>query len=546
LRRELEGKGHRFRSSSDTEVILEAYRAWGLDCVDRLNGMFAFSLYDSSLRRVFFARDRAGEKPLFYRHENGRLVFASELKAIMADPSFGRELDPEAFNEYLAYGYVPREMCILKGVKKLPQGHAMTYDLDKDELRVWGYWRLPEPCFTPEGAAGESEAELAEALEELLTDSVRLRLIADVPVGILLSGGMDSSLVTALAARVSSKPVRTYTISFPGHGRYDEGPHARLVAEHFGTEHTELVAEPATVALLPELARQYDEPMADSSMTPTYLISKLIRSHATVALGGDGGDELFGGYLHYNWLLREELLRRYVPAPLRALSGATAARLMPVGARGRNHLIGFAGEAPQSIAHVNLYFDAGARSKLLAPELRRAANLNGAPESEKSRLCAERATVIQRATAVDFMSYLVDDILVKVDRASMLASLEVRAPWLDHRIIEFAFGRTPDALRATRKELKILPRRLARRLLPPTFNLTRKQGFSLPLNAWFKGDWGSYIKSVLREADTRLFNRQSLQRLIATQERGGANMQRLFALTMFELWRRHYRIRIPN
>jgi asparagine synthase (glutamine-hydrolysing) len=539
LRRELQARGHIFRTMSDSEVILEAYRAWGTDCVKHFNGMFAFGIYDRRARRLFLARDRAGEKPLFYRHAAGRFVFASELKALLADADCPRELDLTALDYYLAYGYVPGALCLLRGVHKLPQGHAATLDMQTDELRVWPYWQLPRPSQT----VSASEAELVDELEALLLDSVRLRLVADVPVGVLLSGGVDSSLVTALAARVSAKPIKTFTVAFPGHGSYDEGPYARLVAAHFGTEHHELVAEEATVELLPELAAQYDEPIADSSMVPTYLVSRLIRQQATVALGGDGGDELFGGYWHHSFAQRQEQMRQYLPEWLRAQVSDATRRLLPLGVKGRNYLLGLGGDLPEGLARFNLYFDAAARRQLL----NRALSARGlAPETYKAQLCLGFNTALQQATALDFMTYLVDDILVKVDRASMLTSLEVRAPWLDHRIIEFAFARVPDSLRATASARKVLPRRLAQRLLPAALDLKRKQGFSLPLARWFKGDWGGYIKAVLAEADQELFDHRQIRRLIKDNERGCANTHRLFALAMFELWRRHYRVRLPG
>lgn len=541
LRCELEGYGHRFRTTSDTEVILEAYRAWGTDCLARLNGMFAFGLYDILARRIFLARDRAGEKPLFYWHTAGRLVFSSELKALMADPTFPRVLDPEALNYYLAYGYVPGTMCILKDVHKLAQGHAAIYELEGDTFRTWRYWKLPETT----NQADVPAEELAAELEKLLEDSVRRQLVADVPVGILLSGGIDSSLVTAMAARLSSAPIRTFTISFPGHKSYDESPYARLVAKHFGTRHTELAAEPATFDLLPNLARQYDEPLADSSMVPTFLVSRLIRQHATVALGGDGGDELFGGYLHYNWIQHQERARPIFPRRLRYVVGAAAAHLLPVGLRGRNYLIGFTEDLSRTIAHANVFFDYETRRRLLAPIWRHGGRPTSSPEAYKAGLCPSGKTPLQQATAVDFKTYLVDDILVKVDRASMLASLEVRAPWLDFRIIEFAFSRVPDGLRSAGKERKVLPRRLAARLLPPELDLKRKQGFALPLDNWLKGDWGLYIEGVLNAADPRLFDLRMIRSLIVGQRRGYANTHRLFALSMFELWRREYRVTIP-
>jgi asparagine synthase (glutamine-hydrolysing) len=541
LRETLVRRGHRFRTASDTEVILEAYRAWGTDCLDHLDGMFAFALYDAKKARLFIARDRAGEKPLYYRHTGRALAFASELKGLMADPTLHREMDVAAFDHYLAYGYVPGELCILRGLKKLPAAHGLLYRLDTGEAEVWRYWRLPEPA----NDTMRDDEELVEELETLLRQSVRRRLISDVPIGILLSGGIDSSLVTALAAQVSSTPVRTFTIAFPGQGRFNEAEYARIVAERFGTQHTELPAESDTMSLLPALARQYDEPIADSSMIPTYLVSKLIRRHATVAIGGDGGDELFGGYWHYSWLQRTARWRARAPHWLRGLTGRAAAKLTPVGTRGRTYAMGAAGGEANAIAHVDMYFDATARHRLLNPELREAANGRGAPETTKIALCSGGQSLVQQATRVDFSTYMVDDILAKVDRASMLTSLEVRAPWLDHKIIELAFGRVPDRLRATTTQGKILPKRLARKLLPSSLNLDRKQGFSIPIDNWLRGDMGHFVDSVLADADTRLFSRPQIARLQASQRRGLANGKRLFALAMFELWRREYRVAVP-
>jgi asparagine synthase (glutamine-hydrolysing) len=536
LREELLDLGHPFRTATDTEVILRAYRQWGLDCVKKLNGMFALALYDGDAERLFLARDRAGEKPLFFRHAAGAFTFASELKAMMTDPAFPRQVDPFALNQYLAFGFIPADACIFRGVHKLPQGCAMTYDLRADAVKVWPYWSLPQPV----NGHRRPEGELLDELEALLLDSVRLRLIADVPVGIMLSGGVDSSLVTAMAARVSSKPVRTFNISFPGHGMADEAPFARMVANHFGTVHAELAAEPATVDLLPELARQYDEPIADSSMVPTFLVSRLIRREATVALGGDGGDELFGGYHHYKWVERQDLVRRIIPGPVRGVASALA-RKLPVGVRGRNYLIGSARDIDWSIAHANLYFDVSARRRLL-----RSSGIAVDDSAELSKIgLIVGDSAVQRAMALDFRTYMVDDILVKVDRASMLTSLEVRAPLLDPRIIEFAFGRVPDHLRARRGQRKVLLRKLAQRVLPPQLDVTRKQGFSIPLATWLTGSWGGFFEEVLREASPDLFDQHTIQQLLAGQRKGRANAARLFSLTMFELWRREYKIALP-
>ncbi|MBS3820272.1 MAG: asparagine synthase (glutamine-hydrolyzing), partial [Phycisphaerae bacterium] len=326
LRDELRAVGRTFHSTSDTEVLLAACRQWGTGAVDRLNGMFAFAAYDDRRRRVLLARDRAGQKPLYYRQTATGLRFASELKALLAEPGCPRHINADALEEYLAYGYVPGEMCMLDGVGKLLPGHQAVYDIATRSLDIEAYWSLPV-----DGPPERADAvELTERLHELLRDSVRRRLVADVSVGILLSGGIDSSIVTAAAAEVSTAPVKTFTIAFPGHGRHDESPYARLVAEHFATDHTELTAEATTVDCLPELAGQFDEPMADSSMLPTFMVSRLIRRHATVALGGDGGDELFGGY-PFHQLIQRLGWMRCVPRAVRRAVRPVADRWFSLG-----------------------------------------------------------------------------------------------------------------------------------------------------------------------------------------------------------------------
>ena len=539
IRKKLEGLGRHFRSASDTEVLLQAYSEWGTDCLQRMNGMFAFAIYDSRERRLFLARDRAGEKPLFYHRANGRMAFASELKALMAQPSFARVMNAEAFDHYLAYGYVPGGLCLLDGVSKLPPAHALTYSIDTDDLRVWRYWSLPEPTLT----VGANPEELVQQLDALLADAVRLQLVADVPVGILLSGGVDSSLITAMAARVSSSQVRTFTIAFPGQRAYDEGPFARMVATHFGTRHTELVAEPATVELLPELARQYDEPVGDSSMVPTYLVSRLVRESCTVALGGDAGDELFGGYRHYSAIQEQLRWRRLMPGPLKRTIGA-ASGFLPAGFRGRESLRSLATTDRDAWIGATRHFD-GRWRRRLAPTTRL---LQGfPPEAYRLNAGGVGGTVLQKMTAADFATYLPEDILVKVDRASMLASLEVRAPFLDYRVIEFAFGTVPDALRATRASRKVLLKLLAARLLPKALDLQRKQGFTLPLHTWFKGPWGDFMSDVVRSAPGDLFDPEEVSLLLKGQQRGGiANAQRLFNLAMLELWRREYDVQVAQ
>lgn len=538
LRAELESLGHSFFSHSDTEVLLKAYRQWGNDCVLHLNGAFAFAIYDDENSMLFLARDRAGEKPLFYAQYADRFLFASELKALMADRTMPRKIDPEALEFYLAYGYVPRERCLLAGVRKLPPAHALSFCLRSKSVKVWSYWQLPTPQLDP----AVTVDDLTDSLHRLLEDAVRRQMVADVPVGVLLSGGLDSSLITALASRVSQGKVKTFTITFPGHKGHDEGPYARIVADHFGTEHTELAAPPETVDLLPQLAAQYDEPIGDSSMVPTFLVAKLIRQHCTVALGGDGGDELFGGYPSYQWLFKHALARKWIPGLLRSGVSAVARHCLPVGRQGRTVLIGCAGDLPQAFAHFNLFFDVKSRGDLVPLLKRLGTHGYGRPEAFRARLCNPVRGMPGMGMAADFLSYLPEDILVKVDRASMLNSLEVRAPFLDQHVIEFAFGRVPNELRANSTERKILLRKLAERLLPSALDLRRKQGFSIPLEEWIRGDWGSFMHDVLTDGQDGLLAPRAVEQLWRGQQNGLKNTQRIFALVMLKLWAKKYQV----
>lgn len=534
LRRELEQLGHGFSSHSDTEVLLAAYAQWGSDCLARLDGMFAFAIYDAPQQRMFLARDRAGEKPLFYRLAGGMLHFASELKALMANPALPRRIDAEAFDCYLAMGFVPSGRCILEGYSKLLPAHALTFNLCDGSAKVWRYWHVPE---LTEHATAIDETALIDEVESLLEDAVGRQLVGDVPVGVLLSGGIDSSLVTAMAVRRSSR-VRTFSIGFPGHGSLDETPHARLVARHFGTEHVELMAEPTSADLLPILARQFDEPMVDSSMFPTWLVSHLVRQHCTVALGGDGADELFAGYEHYPRLLRMQRRMALIPGWLSHAVAQGAEQLLPVGMKGRNYLQGLDADLNRSLPLRASHFDASIRRRLLRGH---SAYPLMAERIREERI-PKQSDLLQRATRMDFANYLVDDILVKVDRASMLNSLEVRAPFLDVRLIEFAYGKVPSKLKATEQDKKILLKRLAAKVLPPTFDKQRKQGFSIPLDVWLKaGPFRELFWDTLNTADC-LFDGATVRKLLKDQDRGFSNTERLFALVQFELWRRAYNV----
>jgi asparagine synthase (glutamine-hydrolysing) len=529
LREELEGRGVTFRTNSDTEVLLESYLAWGLGCLDRLEGMFALAIFDTRSERLFLARDRAGEKPLYIRRQPNRLTFASELKSLFEDPSLKRVVKADSLDHYLAYGYAPTGDCIIDGIEKLPPGFALELDVSGGRERTWRYWDLPLP-----GVMCGSLDEAVEQCESLLTSSVRQRLVADVPVGVLLSGGIDSSLVAAVAARVADTPIRTFTVTFPGHGKYDEAAYASAVARSIGSVHTELVAREADESLLRALSRQFDEPIADHSIIPTFQVCRLLKEHVTVALGGDGGDELFGGYPHYSFLKIAQRIRSVVPSVLRAVV-ASSAQFLPPGVKGRNHLIGLCGGLEYSIAHFNVYFDSSLRMRLLG------VRGSKTPEEQRARMLRDELVfgALQAATRMDFRGSMAEDYLVKVDRASMLASLELRAPFLDRKLVEFAFSRLPDEMRVSAGSRKIVLRKLVQKLVPIDADWSRKQGFSVPLGAWMQASFGDFIRSVLTDSGAT-FPRSEIDRLFDEQARGRDNANRIFALVIFELWRNQY------
>jgi asparagine synthase (glutamine-hydrolysing) len=533
LRAELASKGHVFRSRSDTEVVLSAYREWGSSCLAKLEGMFALAIYDARVPQLLLARDRAGEKPLFYAEVDGAVRFASEIKGLLADNTLRRDVDWTSLHHYLEQGFTPPDRSVLREVKKLRPAHALLFDIGGGKSRQWRYWE--EPYF--DSSAVRNEQDLVDELESLLARSVSRQLVADVPIGVLLSGGVDSSLITALAVRAAPH-VKTFTVRFPGYAGYDETEHARLIAKHFETEHVELEAGEIDLATLPLLARQFDEPLIDSSMIPTYLVSRLVRSLCTVALGGDGGDELFGGYAHYDRLLWMQRAFGWIPGLLRAPAARFGGRVLPPGFKGRNWLQGLATDLDDDVPRVASYFDC---------ELRRAL-LSGRDDcSHADRALAQqpqqRGDLLERAIRSDFENYLPEDILVKVDRASMLSSLEVRAPMLDVHVIEFAFRKIPSNLKATATSRKVLLKKLAARLLPRAFDLTRKQGFSIPLAVWLRsGPWRKYFEDVLLDRNQTTFDHDTVRALLEGQRRGRNNGERLFGLLMFELWRREYAV----
>jgi asparagine synthase (glutamine-hydrolysing) len=524
LKSELRQLGFPFHSDSDTEVLLQAYRAWGQDCLARCSGMFAFVIYDrgdvNGGPSLLFARDRVGKKPFYYFFNGRDFEFASELKAI----SHTGEVSPVAVNYYLALGYIPGEQCFVEGVKKLPPAYAGRLDLETFRLKIWQYWQLPANHPNTD-VRGE---ELADDAESLLNDAVSIRMESDVPLGVLLSGGLDSSIITAIAARQSSSPVKTFTLSLPG-SKLDEASYAKCVADYLSTDHHVLELTTPSLDDLAAIAPFIDEPLADSSLIPSYLISKLTREHVTVALGGDGGDELFGGYTDYPLALAMQQQFGWVPSSL--LCGISRlASMLPAGVKGRNRLASLRGGPLELQIWGSPYFDIALRERIFNPDrVRQLGDELEEPELSLLRLFQTGRDAMDCMTRAHYGSILPDDFLVKVDRASMAVSLEVRTPFLDHRLVEYAFAKIPSIWKLRDGETRRVERILAKRLLPPQLDTKRKQGFSIPLDDWLKADNCQLLRNYMPYLPDCI-NRTEIERLIAGLFQGRANGARLYAL----------------
>jgi asparagine synthase (glutamine-hydrolysing) len=517
-----------FKSNSDTETVLQAFMYWGADCLNQLNGMFAIAIFDQKKRQLFIARDRAGEKPLYYWKHTGGFSCSSELKQLLLDDDLTRKLNPTALKQYLENGFLKGDQSFIKDVFQLPPAHFLQYNIESGQINLQRYWGIPD--FKPGKATQE---ELLDEFDVLMDRAVKRQMIADVPLGVLLSGGVDSSLVTAYAAKHTQK-LRTFHISFDGFGKYNEAEYARTVSKVFNTEHVELSGNDMTFEMIDEALNFYDEPLGDSSMLPTILVSQLTKQYVTVALGGDGGDELFGGYTTYASLLKQRGTIERVPQSLRVFAAKMASAL-PIGFKGRNFLKQLPGKAEARFLH-NRLFDAHSIKSLLATEI-----YNEIKSIKSKAGIYNSSDFIYNVTRYDFENYLPEDILVKVDRASMSVSLEMRAPFLDKEIIEFAFGKVSGAYKSTESELKILPKLLLKRKMPEEFNVNRKQGFSIPLNDWIASTW---FDSFMKEIDDFpvFFNKELVRKMCINIKKGYANSSRLFALVVLSKWIKKYKI----
>jgi len=543
LTRELEDLGHRFRTRSDTEVIVHGWEEWGEACVERFRGMFAFALRDRNRESLFLARDRLGIKPLYYALLPDRqLVFGSELKALLVHPDLQRRLDPTAIEDYFAFGYVPDPKTIYATVAKLPPAHTLLVRRGDNALQPRRYWELPALAGDPPAPAdglGEAPGELIERLRE----AVRIRLVSEVPLGAFLSGGIDSSAVVAMMSGLSDAPVNTCSIGFDS-AAFDETRYAAAVAERYGTNHHVRTVDAGGYDLIDRLVEAYDEPFADSSALPTYRVCALARERVTVALSGDGGDEVFWGYLRYRWHDDENRLRRRLgPFGGRALA-RLGARLcprlpsLPLSGRVGQTLETLARSPAEAFFHTISVIGDADRAALYGPDLHRA--LNGYRAFETVRAHYDSAPTdhpVGRVQYVDLMTYLPGDILTKVDRVSMAHALEVRVPILDHPLVEWAHG-LPSAAKLAGGEGKRVFKRAVEPYLPHDLIYRRKMGFAVPLDAWFRGPLRERVRDAVLGptlTETGLFDRGTLAALVDRHQSGARDYgPALWALLMFE------------
>ncbi|MCK6547879.1 asparagine synthase (glutamine-hydrolyzing) [Myxococcota bacterium] len=540
LQRELEQKGHVFRTGSDTEVIIHGYREWGDRCVERFRGMFAFAVFDRKNRTLFLARDRLGKKPLYWYRDRERFVFASELKAIVADLSIPRVLDPQAALDYFAYNYVPGPRSIFRNIHKLPGGHALLVTADGVAEREWWDVDFSRPDTTLDLDSA------ASALTEALARAVGLRLRADVPLGAFLSGGVDSSFVVALMAGQLDRRVKTHTVGF-GEGAFDERPFAREIAERFHTEHTERVVDVEDTGVVDRLAWYFDEPFGDSSAVPTYHLSASTRAHVTVALSGDGGDESFAGYRRYVFAMREHGVRRHLPGLVRSAVVAPLASIYPKADYLPRYLRARATLTNVATTHERAYFLSLTQKTypryLDDGFLAGLAGYDPYGHFERHFARARTDDPLARLQYVDLKTYLADDILVKVDRASMAHALEVRVPLLDHEVVELA-ARMPSSLKLDGAETKRVLKHAAARLLPERTRTRPKMGFTIPLAAWLRGGLRGRAEAAFFDRPggaSGLVDVRGLRRLWYEHQLGVADHSTaLWSLLMFEEWARRF------
>jgi len=540
IRDELEKRGHRFKTRTDTETILHAYEQYGEACVQHLNGMFAFAIWDSRDQSLFLARDRLGKKPLYYLHDPHRFIFGSEIKSILQAGDIPRRIDLEALDHFLTFEYIPAPLSIFQDIRKLPPAHTLRFK--RGEIRVRSYWDMQVR------SNGASPNELKTQLRDLLQDAVRLRLVSDVPLGAFLSGGIDSSTIVALMAQVMKEPVKTFSIGFED-STYNELHYARIIAEKFKTDHHEFIIKPNAVELSDTLLKYLDEPFGDFSIFPTYLVSKMARQYVTVVLSGDGGDELFAGYDTY---IADKIARKYyqqLPALLRHGLIPKLMNLIPPSSkkkglinRAKRFVEGMS--LPEQLEHVRwmIFLQQAEKEQLYTTDIQTglvAVDPYRFIKNYFANVSRNGADAINRQMYVDVKTYLVDDILVKVDRMSMATSLEARAPFLDYRFVELAAS-IPGELKMQGKTTKLILKQAMEDLLPPEILYRGKEGFSIPIKNWLKKELKPLMMDTLAPDKLKregFFNPDYVQTLIKQHLNGTENhSHRLWALIIFGRW----------
>ncbi|WP_446810201.1 XrtA/PEP-CTERM system amidotransferase [Methylomonas sp. 2BW1-5-20] len=543
LREELEALGYSFRTHCDTEVILYAWQAWGESCVERLRGMFAFAIWDRPRQTLFLARDRLGVKPLFYAElSNGQFIFGSELKALKQHPLLPKDVDPTAIEDYFGFGYIPDPKTIYRGVYKLEPGYCLTIKRGQSGFRPKQYWDVK---FQP--ASGGSAVEAGEELIERLREAVKIRMVADVPLGAFLSGGVDSSGVVALMAGLSKEPVNTCSISF-GDPKFNESQFAAQVAERYHTAHRVEQVDPDDFSLIDQLSGLYDEPYADSSALPTYRVCELAKKQVTVVLSGDGGDESLAGYRRYRWHTYEERMRALLPDTLRVPLFSTLGRVYPKldwapkVFRAKTTLESIGRDSMAGYFHSVSLLSNGMRSQLFSDSLKR--ELQGYQAIEVFRRYSEQAPdhPLSMVQYLDLKTYLAGDILTKVDRASMAHALEVRVPLLDHKLVEWMATLPPD-LKLHGREGKYLFKKALESYLPNDILYRPKMGFAVPLSSWFRGPLKQRVKQALLGntlRETGWFDEDFLRHLVTQHQSGLRDYSAsIWSLLMFEAFIRN-------
>lgn len=542
LRESLEKLGHRFYTNSDTEAIIHAYDQYGTDCPKHLRGMFAFAIWDERQQQLFLARDRVGKKPLLYADVKGQLIFGSEFSALLLHPDISRDIDRAALHYYLSFLCIPAPLTAYRAIRKLEPGHWLLWK--QGEIKIERYW---QPDFSKKIKVSEEEA--GERALEILREAVRVRLMSEVPLGAFLSGGIDSSAVVALMSEQSSERVKTFSIGFEEQD-FSELHHARRVAEHVGAEHHEFIVRPDAMEVLPTLVEHYGEPYADSSAIPTYYVSKETRKHVTVALNGDGGDECFAGYERYAAMRLAERYHR-LPASVRKsliepgieMIPASSARTSSV-ARAKRFMR--AASLPKTERYLRWIsvFDREAKSELYSDDFKQeTAAMDAAAWIDPWFARANGAGIVDAALLADTMTYLPNDLLVKVDIASMAVSLEARSPFLDHHVIEFAAS-LPENLKLRGMTTKYILKRVLKKLLPSENLERRKMGFGVPIGHWFRGEMQGFLReTLLSEKHLRrgLFKPEAVARLVEHHTSGKRDYaHQLWTLLMLELWFRRF------